>query len=88
MLTLPHIPFTAPAAASCANHYSAGRRSNGLYYLKIGGFTFKVSTEPSGIVEKYSRGRLLSVMLSFLSGLLMCLDLWIKNNPTFFRRYT
>lgn len=35
--------FTDPAATSCANHYSAGRYSNGEYYIKVSGVTFKVS---------------------------------------------
>ena len=32
-----------PAATSCVNHYSAGRTSNGEYYIKVSGVTFKVS---------------------------------------------
>ena len=39
-----------PAATSCANHYSAGRTSNGEYYIKVSGVTFKVSVSSTVLV--------------------------------------
>ena len=42
--------FTDPVATSCANHYSAGRYSNGEYYIKVSGVTFKVSVSSAVLV--------------------------------------
>ena len=42
--------FTDPVATSCANHYSAGRYSNGDYYIKVSGVTFKVSVSSAVLV--------------------------------------
>lgn len=42
--------FIDPVATSCANHYSAGRTSNGEYYIKVSGVTFKVSVSSAVLV--------------------------------------
>ena len=42
--------FTDPRATSCANHYSAGRYSNGEYYIKVSRVTFKVSVSSAVLV--------------------------------------
>ena len=50
--------FTDPVATSCANHYSAGRYSNGEYYIKVSGVTFKVSVSSAVLVLFITFGRI------------------------------